>query len=77
LLVLFFKLKVGQQGSDVSFVTLLYTHVGDDNSSHNQAIKMNEASKNQRQSISTIFNKNSEQSKKDCRIWLTASLESI
>jgi Domain of unknown function (DUF4371) len=82
-----FKLEVRQQVGGDSFVTTsfkgwnkkdrLYTLIGDVNSSHNQDVKMGEALKNQRQAIATIFNKKSEQSMKDYRIRLTASLDSI
>ncbi|KAL4613890.1 hypothetical protein ACB092_07G014500 [Castanea dentata] len=82
-----FRPDTGDQGGGDSFVTegfrnwkkkeKLQNHVGDHNSAHNIAQRKCEALLNQRQSIQTVINKQSDVEKREYRTRLNASMDCI
>ena len=82
-----FRPDTGDQGGGDSFVTegfrnwkkkeKLQNHIGDHNSAHNIAHRKCEALLNQRQSIQTVINKQSDVEKREYRTRLNASVDCI
>ncbi|KAL4625418.1 hypothetical protein ACB092_05G024200 [Castanea dentata] len=72
-----FRPDTGDQGGGASFKEKLQNHVGDHNSAHNIAQRKCEALLNQRQSIQTVINKQSDVEKREYRTRLNALVDCI